>query len=183
MNLIQISDDVARIERELILNGGQITPELEKEMDDLSNQLAVKIDGYDYKMAMLEAKAIVFKMKSDELLKISQGLNKCVDTMRSRIKFAMLNMNVKEIKGERIRFVLSSAKAKLIIDKNAQLPDKYKLISYSEDKDKIRADLESGVQIEGCRLEPSWKLNDYPFGGTNEVCASNYRGDQPHPDK
>lgn len=156
--LLNLSEDSARIEREIIENGGELTPELNAELESVGTALAEKIDSYYWRIKQLEAKAEFFKERAKEFSAVATSMNKYVKTMNERIKISMLNLGEKELKGDKFKFCISATKAALVVDV-ALLPDRFKIISYSADGDRIRNCIESGEEVPGARLEQNWRLD------------------------
>lgn len=162
-SLVSIVSDTNDIVSQLIENGGELPPDLEEKFLINKNELAVKTDSYAYMLERLELEESYWKAKANDMALISKSLKGLRERLKDRLKYALSNLEEKEIKGDDYRFKLSNAKGKLVIDDEKIISDEYKYqkVSMELDKDKIKEDLAKGVKIEGARIEESSMLRKY----------------------
>jgi hypothetical protein len=159
-NLISITQSIIALENEILDNGGELTPELELSLEITEKNLIEKVDKYVYLIDRLEMGAEFFKAKQEEAAKLKKSYESTIDNLKERLKFAMKTLNTNELRGLEYCYKLAKSKPKVKIENPESLPMEFvrEKISYEPDKEKIFAALESGVQIENCKLEESFSL-------------------------
>jgi len=160
MKLLQLTQQAHEIEKMLIESGGEITPELESLLTINKNELAKKIDGYDHIIDRLNYSAEFLKKKENEVKQARQSVENFTDSLKERIKAAMLELNLDKIEGESVYFKLSKSRPSVSVSEH-QVPLDYMVTKFVPDKEKIKQDLESGIQVEGCVLKESYTLKKY----------------------
>jgi len=147
----------------LIEAGGELTPELEAELMVIETKLPAKIDAYAFIIDRMEVEADFFYGRAKRFETVANSLVNIRKNLHERIKQTMIEGGLKELKGIEERFLLSKAKARLIVESPDRVPDKYKrtTVTTTVDNDKLRGDLEDNVEVEGCKLEPSYGLRKY----------------------
>lgn len=160
-SLPMIVAELSVVMNAIVENGGELSPELETMFDNLGSQLSTKADGYAYFMEKLEHEADFWKEKANSYLKVSKSCANLKDRLNNSIKLAMRQLGTDEVKGDDVRFKLSKLPPKLVLDES--LPSSYKMAvtEYVPDKDRIKHDLEIGLEVPGATLEPVWSLRKY----------------------
>lgn len=154
-SLITLTKDLADLEIKILQADGEITPETEFMLSQLTSDIARKVDNYDLFISGLKRKAEFYKSKAEEFNKAQKNLLAFVDRMRETLKLVLTQFPNSEIKGEHAYFKLVRSGKKLVIDDESRLPSKYK-ITVSEvvpDKELIKSNLEDGITVEGAHLE------------------------------
>lgn len=161
-SLVDLSLLMSTITTKIIEAGGELTPELEAMFDDVGLQLEQKVDSYSFFMERLELEAEYWKVKADQLARFSRTHQNLKDRLNERIKASMVLMGVDEVKGQDVRFKLSKAAPRLLLEELI-LEDKYKIVKTETvpDKERIKADLIGGGEIKGARLVESFSLRKY----------------------
>jgi hypothetical protein len=151
------------IEAAIVEVGGELSPELEKLLENLDLTIAEKLDGYSFIMDRFENEAAFFRTKADTFARVSKGLLLFQDKLKERVKLAMVAMGKDEVKGNEVRFKLSNSAPKLVIENESMLPAAYQKIVQTvvPDKEKIREDLSIGLSVEGCKLVNGKSLRSY----------------------
>lgn len=91
MTLYELTAEMSAIEDELYETGGELTPELEKELTETKESLLRKVDSYNALMQKLGAMAESAKKEAERLTK----LKKTAENAQKRVKERLLwNMNV-----------------------------------------------------------------------------------------
>lgn len=161
-SLVEVVAQAASIEQQLIEAGGEISPALEIALSAVDLQIAHKVDAYLHVCDRLEIAAEQWKDRAAEYAKIGQALGKSRELIRARLKEAMKTLKRDEVPGIERRIKLQKGAPKLDIVED-QVPAAYLLeeTTYSPDKERIKADLEEGKEIAGCKLVPTTVLRDY----------------------
>lgn len=166
----KLHDVVARshaITQAIIEAGGELSPELEAELEQVDLDLADKVDAYKYVTDRLTAEEKFFKAKADELYKVGQAHAKASARIKERLKEAMLSMERADVYGNEYRWRLTPLDPKLVIE-DGVISDEWKkeVIEMVVDKDLIKTALAKGEEIEGARMEPVHRLQAYPNRST-----------------
>lgn len=155
------------LEERLIASGGEITPEIEAVINDLApgskGHLATKVDAYYYIMSRLERAHSFWKEDAAARQAVAKSCERTIEQMQLRLKIAMGKLGVTELSGNDHRYVLTTAKKRLVIDRPHDVPATYLLevVEYVPDKERIKKDLEEGKEIDGCKLEGGTALRSY----------------------
>lgn len=150
------------IELMLVESGGELNDEIEKFLMINSSELAEKVDGYQTVIERFEALEDHYKAKAEFFKTVSGQCKTIAARLKDNIKYAMQQMGVDEIKGNDIRFKLSSTKGRVIIEDMNIVPVEFKeeVIETKIDDKKIREALEKG-EVRGAKLEPGFSLRTY----------------------
>lgn len=154
-SLINLTRDLAELETKILQADGEITPETELLLAQLTSDISKKVDNYDLFISGLKRKAEFYKAKAEEFARAQKTILNFVDRMRDRIKQVLPLYPNHEIKGEHAYYKLVTSGKKLVIDDESKLPSKYK-ITVSEivpDKELIKSNLEDGILVDGAHLE------------------------------
>lgn len=146
----------------IICANGEITPEIELMYIQLTLDLGRKVDVLAFVEKKLDSESEFFKKQAQYYQGISRALDKSRESIRERVKAAMQHLGYTEVLGRQSRFTLSKIKDRLILEE-FKLSDDYKMVIQTKvpDKEKITADLEQGLEVEGARLAPNFTLRQY----------------------
>jgi hypothetical protein len=146
----------------IIEAGGELSPELEKQLTQLDLSVAEKVDGYNFAIDRLALEASHWKSKADFYLKIAKACETAQARIKDSLKKAMLDLGKTEIQGNDIRYVLSNTQPKLELDEKALDPAyKMEIRELVPDKERIKLELKRGAQISGAKLIPGYSLRPY----------------------
>lgn len=134
-------------------NQGELTPELEAELDLAIQEIITKTDGYikvasEIEVAINQAKEFEQKFKSRR-----QSLENQLDNLKTRLIQHMKVTNMTEIVGELGKVKLMHSKAVNLLDDHL-IPEKYitEKVVISISKTEIKKDIESGITVPGAEL-------------------------------
>lgn len=146
----------------IIENGGEITEEVQAELDNVGSSLAKKVDGYSIFMDRVKNEIAYFKEKSKEFSSVAKSLDNLDKNLKERIKYSMSELGKDELIGENYRFKLSDTAGKLVYE-DKEVPEEYKItmVIKEVDKDMLKAALKEGKEVPGARLEKSKSLRKY----------------------
>lgn len=161
--LLAITQEINGIEQDIIAAGGELTPAMESEFNEVQDLLTKKVDAYDFRIRGLNARAELFKMRADEFSRIAKSMTNYADRMKDTIKAAMIERGTTEVSGETVKFKLSAAKPRTVIDEK-ELPHNFKMILTIADKEKISEAIKNEIEVPGVRMEQTWQLRTYPVG-------------------
>lgn len=146
----------------LIEAGGELDAELEAFFSELTDKFKDKAEAYHHMLEHLKFEEDFFKAEGAKYTAVAKSIRTAQERMKSTLKYVMEKQGVKEISGRTCRMVLTNAKPSLDIDEQ-KIPDAFKqqVVTYQVDKDRIRAELEAGREVEGARLVPVFTLRTY----------------------
>lgn len=152
-SLYKITTEGISLIHRIVESGGEIDDAIDQALQINSSELAGKADAYSAVMDRLDNEAMYWKAKADECARVARSCSKAYDTMKDRIKAAMLTMSLREIEGEDVTFKLKPTTERLEIDA-ALLPPEWKMTvtDVIPDKERIKKALAIGESVPGCRL-------------------------------
>lgn len=161
--LVQLSNEVRLA---LVEANGEINDETCKALLVLEDSLPRKAEGYFYLVKDLESQAEQYKERAEEFKRNAKACENYAEGLKERLKLACITMGVDELKGFEHRWKLQASKPSVIIDDETKIPGKYKTVvtTYKVDKDKIKADIEAQIEVEGCHLEKNSHVRAYLMG-------------------
>lgn len=157
--VLQSNDLMTRI----LLANGEISQELEAELNSVDLATAHKIDAYAHVIERLEREAEYWASQAEIRMRVSKALLKAAEFRKNAIKGAMQAMHKSEVEGVEHRFKLMNASSKKLVIDETKLPDSYKMqvTKWEVDKTRVKADLENGITIEGANLEQSQYIRPF----------------------
>lgn len=163
MNLLSIVSSLHEIERAILENNGELTPELENALSVQTISKERKIDAYHAIIERCGSIEKELKTKIDLLSSVIKNTRKIEQKLKFNLKQAMIETGQKELSGESMRFLLVDQGTKLEVTDETQIPHTYfKEITTTElDKETLKNDLEQGAMICGATLEPVRSLRVY----------------------
>lgn len=163
--LMELSEMAQYIDRQLVESGGEITPEIDQLITQLELAVPQKVDGYNVVIERLENQMEYVKTHIDSMTKYRRAISSTLDRLKSNIKNYMVVNGKKEVLGHETRFVLTSAKEKLVVDESL-IPENWKMTVTERvaDKERIKDALSLGITITGAKLEGGYGLRTYRKG-------------------
>lgn len=160
-SLLELVAQANEIERQILENNGELTPELEGLFDFAEGALVEKASQYEFTLKRLKEASSSWKKEADRYAKVSKSLERIEKSIRDRMKIALLELGRREISGKNTRIVLTETAPKLVID--GDVPSNYQIqvTELVPDKERIKEHLESGIEIPGARLEGGYALRFY----------------------
>jgi hypothetical protein len=158
--LAGLAAKAVEITRMLLECGGELSPELEEELDVNQQLLAKKTDGYNFIIEEMEAQASIWRRRKDACAKQQRKFESEIERLRKRIKDALNTMGKKEIQGDYYRFQIRKCRPKLMIEDEDLLPAEFKMIVQTQavDTDKLLSALLAGFEVPGARLQEDGAL-------------------------
>ncbi len=170
LTLSQLMGENAWITAELEKREGELSPELEDHLKVLVQAIPEKIDRTNGLIRWLEDSADLINEKADRIKKISRGLTKVANYLRTNVKQVMIDQKMIYLNGNESRFILKHNKKKeLLVECTiSELPEEFvdeelkMVVVTSINQDKLRAALEAGEVIPGCSLQERYALQPVP---------------------
>lgn len=153
-SLIELTTDYNFLLKCIVESEGEISPDIERQVEITEDMLSLKIDKYDFLMKKLESEEAHWKERADAYAKVARTCNNVRAKMKDRIKEVMISLGKKEIIGETTTFKLTNSNPKLIINEK-ELPSDYvvETVIIEPNKDKIKDALKNGKSVTGAYLE------------------------------
>lgn len=165
MTLYALTEQMAAIEDELYENGGELTPELEKELTETRESLERKVDGYNALYRKLDAAAENAASEIDRLKKLKRTAENARDSLKRRIVWHMNMFGLKKLEGRLCKMSLRSTKS-LEVDNTAVLAP------YGRDIERLRKKLPEWMTVEvkvsKTALKATYKGTDVLPAGVSE---------------
>lgn len=152
--MIELVKRANNLEQMIIDSGGEITDIIAKMEEDLKTDIQNKAEDYYFFIERMKSSEEFFKIEADKYYKASNTLKNTHTRIRDLLKNAMSAIGITEIITGKMRVKLFDSRDRLEIYSDSDIPQQYKIIvtSYEIDKEKLRADLEAGLEIKGARL-------------------------------
>lgn len=142
------------IESSLEASEGEITPELEARLATLDSELPEKVDIYGFIMDRIEMEAAFWKEKASEADALCKRHTKLLAAFRERLKHMMITNEKETLQGNQTKFKISPCKPSLVVTNEETIPTNYfdEKVMLKLNNAKLKADLESGIKIDGADL-------------------------------
>ena len=157
--LVALTSEAHQLAMMIELLGGEITPELDEALQVNEQDLREKADKYAFILKRIPMHQTYWKSIAEEAIRVLKGLGDAETRLRDRIKATMAASGLERLSGDLNAFHMTRARDTLVVDEK-KLPPEY-LISKFElvpDRDRLRTELESGKEITGAELRPSYAL-------------------------
>lgn len=160
LNLFQIQKEYLELNRELIESGGELTPEMEKQLVLNKSQLATKAQGYAYVIKQNEANTKIV----DEEIKRLQEIKKRLGKANNHLGLALLNaIDLFELDKIELPTITvgTQRSSSLQITDESKIPLKFIKIKQETmiDKVAIKEAIKNGETIRGAEIIENKHLN------------------------
>ena len=152
-SLFQIESDYLELSNQLIEADGELTPELEQALQITQDELESKGISYGYIIRKFETETDIIDAEIKRLQALKKAREKSSERLKERIKSAMELFDIQKIESPLLKLSFRKSESVEVEDIN-NLPAMYKTIKVTETADKrlIKSALETGKEIEGCRI-------------------------------
>lgn len=113
------------IVQSIIENGGEISPELEAELEESAKDVQNKAEAYAVIWERMEAEAELWKKKADEMSRIAKSCLSVREKLKERLAWAMQELDTSEIVADSYRFKLAKTSGSLVITDQNKVPSKF----------------------------------------------------------
>lgn len=144
----------------LVEADGELTPEIEKLIEQSSLDLSDKMDRYYFVMRDLEQKAALAKERAAEWTSIAKLHSNALERMQERVLYGLQELGVTEIAGREVTFKRQVNPPKAVVNDESLIEPQYLKteVVAKIDKAKIAADLKAGKDVKGAHLERGERL-------------------------
>lgn len=154
ISLYNIQNEYLQIVNTLIENGGEVTEEIENEIQISKDQLQTKGVCYGFIYKQLEAENTVIDNEIERLTKMKASRSNSMNRLKTNLATAMQVFEVEKLETPLIKICFQNSKS-VGIEDLALLDNKYKKTSIpvvSADKVAIKKALEAGETVVGAVL-------------------------------
>lgn len=165
-SLLAMTAEAAQLETALMAHAeahlGEISPELERMLEEVEAKLAVKADSYKYLLDRLKYSAEMLWGQAESFDRAAKQLDMAQERLRDRIKQVMIMRETQEVNGVNWRWRLQAAAPKLEVDLD-QLPHELKIekVTYAPNRELINELLRAGKEVPGVKVVPVTTLRSY----------------------
>ena len=158
-SIFKIQSEYQQLVNELIDNGGELTPELELNLQITKDNFHSKSENYAFITRQFDAEMDIIDNEIKRLQQAKKTREKAIDRLKANIEMAMNTFEVDKIETPLIKISFRKSESVEIEDVN-QLPNEYKVIKVTEaaDKFKIKDAIKAGIEIIGCYLKTNRNL-------------------------
>lgn len=153
--LAKMSSDV---ELAVLESNGQLTPEIEKALEVVAQELPAKVDSYAFLMDRMGQAAEWYSARADQYKAVSKACDNVVLRLKNNIKAAMNLLGASKVEGHEHKFSITPMASKLVI--TGDVPREYmkEVVKLEVDKDAIRSALVLGEKLTFAHLEEVFAL-------------------------
>lgn len=139
--LYALTAEMAAIEDELYESGGELTPELEKELTETRESLSRKVDSYNALVQKLGAMAESAKKEAERLTKLKKTAENAQKRVKERLLWNMNAFGLKKLEGKLCKMSIWSTKS-------LEVDDTAVLAPYGRDIERLRKKLPEWMTVE-----------------------------------
>lgn len=152
-SIYHIQSEHLQLMRVIEENEGEITPELNEQLELTKEQFEDKAVSYGYLMKHINDESVIIKNEIDRLNKILASKDKLETELKERLTDAMINFGIDKVSKNNL--TLSFRKSEiLVIDPETEIPTEYikTSVTTSSDKVKMKSDVKAGKVIPGVSI-------------------------------
>lgn len=153
-SLISITRELLEIEYSLIESEGEISPELEAQLEITKENFPQKIDSYDAIMSRLDATETWAKARIDEMRDLLKRTGRTRESLEYRLSQAMQMLGKDELEGNHAVFYYKEGRGSVEVPDINDLPLEYtrQKITVEADKKAIQAAIKAGIEVPGATI-------------------------------
>lgn len=138
--------------------GGEITSEIEKQLEITESKLQAKSKAYVNIIKSFEADINTIDSEIKRLQALKKMRNNVIERLKNNIKYVMLSSGIDSIEFDTSKIVLRKTKNINIIDVNL-IPDVAKKIKIEGDKIKLKELFKEKQELPGCEEVINYNIN------------------------
>lgn len=170
--LFELTAEMAALEDELILNGGELTEELALTLPQTSEALVAKVDNIGMLIRKFESSVDAIDTEIKRLQALKKSFNNSAENLKGYILYSMDRNKFDRLEGETTR-VMKRRSERTITDDEAilapyqfaieqfreSLPNYITLPDFKVNKSVIKDMIKKqGIEIPGAHLEENWSI-------------------------
>ena len=159
-SIYQIENEYRILAENLIESGGELTPEIETQLQISKSDLQNKSVSYSFVIKQLESDISQIDVEVKRLNDLKKARSKTVERLEETLKDAMVLFDIQKIESPLVTISLRSSESVEVMHL-ALLPEQYKKCStplWSADKIKIKEAIKAGETVEGAILVKNQSL-------------------------
>jgi len=148
IKLWELSQDLEAIGEEIAANGGELTPELEARLEELDGSFDEKVERVGLYICQLQASAGAAKTEKDRLAAIQKRYDSEAKSLKAYLLRHLEHHGKARVETAKIRVrVQASAEAVRWTGGQFEIPDNYKVTTFSFDRAQAKADRAAGLPL------------------------------------
>lgn len=155
-NLFNIDADLFALYNEIENNGGEMTPELEAQLEISEAERTTKGEGYVHVIRQLKSKSELIKAEIKRLQEIAKHYENSAEKLSDRLLQSVINHGA--IKTDFVSISTRKSKSVSITDE-AVIPAEFLRVKTEPNKTAIKEAIESGMEVEGALIVENYSLN------------------------
>lgn len=157
MNLYEITEELRAVYEAIEENGGEITDELNEQLQLTTGQLQDKAEGYCNLIRNVSADADAYKAEIDRLTARKKAADNLVKRLKEALKNAMVLSDQQKIKAGLFSLSLRSTDAVEVTDEQS-IPEEYFQVKREVMKSAIKDAIKNGEEVAGARIVSNTSL-------------------------
>lgn len=133
MNVFEIITEIESIEQEIIEAGGELTPDIEQRLDDMTRTFFQKAEGYYQAITEMQSEAKSCKELSKKYATKAKSKENAVERVENMFKDAMLKQGKRKVTTPLGNFVVTPSE-KLVVTNVEGVPEKWRVPVHEPDK-------------------------------------------------
>lgn len=151
ISIYKISNYFTQIMNEIESNGGEITPEIDAQLQIAEKDLVVKAENYINVIKTLDGQTDLIDTEIKRLQAMKKANNNLVDRLKSNIHYAMNTFEINELIAGLNKISFRKSEAVNILDENA-IPPQFYVLEKKIQKADIKKAIKEGSIIPGAEL-------------------------------
>lgn len=158
ITLFDITSEYKRITEQLIESGGEVSPELEEQLQLTQSNLQEKAINYAYIIKQSEYECDMIDAEIERLTKMKKSRQKAIDNLKERLSDAMQHFGIDEIKAPTMKLSFRKSESVEIADEKL-IPVKYLIEQPAKvSKSAIKDAIKSGESVNGAFIQVKFNL-------------------------
>ena len=159
-SIYQIESEYRLLAESLIESGGELTPEIETQLQISKSDLQNKSVSYSFVIKQLESDILQIESEVKRLNDLKKARSKTVERLEETLKNAMILFDVQKIESPLVTISLRNSESVEVLHL-ALLPDEFKKTSIpvvSADKAAIKEAIKEGIVVQGAILKKNQSI-------------------------
>ena len=158
----ELRAQAAQLQAELEDVGGELSPEMEKLINEIELRSAEKIDGYSFVIDKIKHQMEFWEEQATYAEDVYKSFERVQKRIKDNLQFALTSNSMEEARGNLRRVKLTKSGGRLVIDPRL-VPKEFcdEVTSFIPNKEKIRAALERFEDVPGAKIEGGLSIRFY----------------------
>ena len=154
-NLFNIDAEMFQLHQLIDENDGELTPELEAQLEITTIGRQEKVTGCLYIAREFRNKALFVKNEAKRLLEIAKQYDNTADKLEQNVLNSIINIG--PVKTDFMSVTVRRTKAVNIVD-DKEVPEEFCRVKYEPNKTAIKEALDNGMEVPGAEIVENFSL-------------------------